>query len=93
MNPLAKLSRLSTKPSPKTKLMQSPHAQKRCFATLRTKIVETAANLPMPNYSTMKKKKQNTTKGTIGIDVKQPHQLGLGKPIQKKAKNNLHLLT
>ncbi len=47
----------------------------------------------MPNYSTMKKKKQNTTKGTIGIDVKQPHQLGLGKPIQKKAKNNLHLLT
>ncbi len=41
----------------------------------------------------MKKKKQNTTKGTIGIDVKQPHQLGLGKPIQKKAKNNLHLLT
>jgi hypothetical protein len=40
----------------------------------------------MPNYSTMKKKKQNTTKGTIGIDVRQSHQLGFRQANPKKKK-------
>jgi len=56
---------------------------------LRTKIVENATNLPMPNYSTMKKKKQNTTKGTIGIDVRQSHQLGFRQANPKRKKKQL----